>query len=195
MTLETWKTGPFDLPGVRPGTVLAEVDGGCPTHHTCLETLNRASREQVQLLHTAMVSADVALFTALGHYWTGVARILQAELEDSESDGLTAAADDFTRALEQVQRVREHEEQILAVAQPIEYSAYFVRRHQVISLQTAELAQGLEAMRRDLADGYYPAPASSAVNRVLTQMSAHFEQDARIEGVLTRIEMVGGTAS
>jgi hypothetical protein len=46
-----------------------------------------------------MVNADAELFTGLGHYFAGMARILRAELEDSASDGLKEAADMFQQAL------------------------------------------------------------------------------------------------
>ena len=138
-----------------------------------------------------MVNADAELFTGLGHYFAGMARILSAELEDNESDGLAEAADMFQRALEQIKVVREREDRILSVAQSIEYSAFFVRRHEVASSYTVALAQGLEEMTKDLADGYYPAAACSMLNQVLTRMMANFDQDARIEGVLTRIEQFG----
>jgi hypothetical protein len=87
-----------------------------------------------------MVNADAELFTGLGHYFAGMARILRAELEDSESDGLKEAADMFQQALEQIKVVREREGRILSVAQPIEYSAYFVRRHEVTSEYTEALS-------------------------------------------------------
>lgn len=148
--------------------------------------MSRASREEVEILRAEMVRADAALFTGLGHYWTGMARIQRAELEDSESDGLKEAAVIIQQALEQIKIVREHEERILTVVQSIEYSAFFVRRHEVTSQYTETLFQGLEAMERDLADGYYPAEACNMLNRVLTRMTANFEQDARIEGVLNR---------
>lgn len=146
-------------------------------------------------MRTEMVRADVALFTGLGHYWAGMAQILRAELTENESDGLKDAAGTFRRALEQIKSVREHEERILSVAEPIAYSAYFVRRHQVTSEHTETLLQGLEAMTWDLADGYYPAAACSTLNPVLTRMMANFEQDARIEGVLNRAEDSGSTSA
>ena len=138
-----------------------------------------------------MVNADAELFTGLGHYFAGMARILRAELEDSESDGLKEAADMFQQALEQIKVVREREGRILSVAQPIEHSAYFVRRHEVTSEYTEALSRGLEEMTRDLADGYYPAAACSMLNQVLTRMMANFDQDARIEGILNRFEQFG----
>lgn len=138
-----------------------------------------------------MVHADAALFIGLGHYWTGMARILRAELEDSEIDGFKEAADIIGQALEQVNIAREHEERILGVAQSVEYSAYFVRRHEVASYYTEALSQGLEEMTRDLADGYYPAAACGMLNRVLARVMANYEQDARIEGVLGRLEAFG----
>jgi hypothetical protein len=142
-----------------------------------------------------MASADAELFTGLGHYFAGMSQILRAELEDSESDGLEKATDIFRQALEQIKAVREREERILSIAQPIEYSAFFVRRHEVASGYTEALSQGLEEMTRDLADGYYPAAACSKLNQVLARMMANFDQDARIEGVLTRIEHFGSDSS
>jgi len=138
-----------------------------------------------------MVRADVALFTGLGYYWTGMARILSAELEDDESDGFAEAAASITQALEQLRTVRECEERIFVVAEPIEYSAYFVRGHEVIGQDTMALMQGLEEMARDLSDGYYPAAACGMLNDVLSRMMEHFKQDARIEGVLHRFELLG----
>jgi hypothetical protein len=60
----------------------------------------------------------------------------------------------------------------------------------VISGQTEALQGALEAMTRELTDGYYPAPACGKVNQILTQMMAHFDYDARIEGVLTRFQFM-----
>ena len=77
------------------------------------------------------------------------------------------------------------------MAQGIEYSAFLVRRHDVASDYTEALARGLEEMVRDLADGFYPAVACSTLNKVLTRMMSNFDQDARIEGVLTRFERFG----
>jgi hypothetical protein len=138
-----------------------------------------------------MVRADAALFTALGHYWTGMAQIQLAELEKNESEGLKKAAATFRQASEQIRVVREHEKRILALAEPIDYSAYFVRRHEVASHGTEAFAQGLEALVRDLADGYYPAASCVVLNRVLTRLMANFEHDAGIEGVLNRFERLG----
>lgn len=142
-----------------------------------------------------MATADAELFTGLSHYFAGMARILRAELEDSESEELKEATDMFQQALEQIKAVREREERILSIAQPIEYSAFFVRRHEVASGYTEALSQGLEEMTQDLADGYYPAAACSILNQVLARMMANFDQDARIEGVLTRIERFGSDPS
>jgi hypothetical protein len=195
MSLNQWKTGRFELPGTRPGEELMDPsDGGCPTHHTCIETLNRASPEQVRALRFEMVNADIALFTALGHYWMGIARIQRAETESKENVGLKESAVFFHQALEQLESVRSHEARILAIAQPVPYSAFFVRRHEVISVQTEALQVGLKAMARELVDGYYPAPASGRVNRILTTMMAHFDYDSRIEGVITRFEFRGAAA-
>ena len=142
-----------------------------------------------------MVNADAELFTGLSHYFAGMARILRAELEDNESDGLEEAADMFQHALEQIKAVREREERILSVAQPIEFSAYFVRRNEVASEYTEGLSRGLEEMTRDLGDGFYPAAACSKLNQVLTRMMANFDQDARIEGILNRFEQFGSDST
>jgi hypothetical protein len=135
-----------------------------------------------------MVQADASLFAGLGHYWSGMARIQLAELEDREGDGLKEAAETFRLALEQVNMVREREARILAVAQPIKFSAFFVRRHDVISQSTELLRQALEDLVRDLSDGFYPAAACSTLNTLMSRMMASFEYDARVEGVLTRVE-------
>jgi hypothetical protein len=190
MSIDKWKTGPFELPGVRPGNELLTPDGGCPTHHTCIETLHNATPDQVKALRSEMVNADIALFTALGHYWNGIARIQRAEIEDDESAGLKDASNFFRQALEQIETVRGHEGRILSIAQPVPFSAFFVRRHEVISGQTEALQKALEAMMNELVDGYYPAPASGKVNQIMTQMMAHFDYDARIEGVLTRSQFI-----
>jgi hypothetical protein len=94
----------------------------------------------------------------------------------------------FRAALEQIATVRAHETRILSIADPVPFSAFFVRRHEVISAQTEAFQKGLHAMAHELTDGYYPAPACTKVNQILTQMMAHFDYDARIEGVLTRFE-------
>jgi hypothetical protein len=138
-----------------------------------------------------MVRADVALFKALGHYWEGMAQIQSAELDPNQTEGLKKAAGIFQQALDQIKVVRRHEEQILTIAQTIEFSAYFVRRHEVASQYTEALFKGLEVMTRDLTDGYYPAAACVMLNRVLAPMMGRFEQDARIEGVLNRFERSG----
>src|ERR1044071_6079843 len=136
-----------------------------------------------------MIRADVALFAALGHYWSGMSRILSAELEYNEGAGLKDAAGECQKAVEQIRIVRQYEERILKNAQTIEYSAYFVRRHEVLGHDTETLLHGLEELTRDLVDGYYPASACVVINGALTKMMAHFEQDARVEGVLHRFEM------
>jgi hypothetical protein len=136
-----------------------------------------------------MVHADAALFSGLGHYFEGMARILRAELDPSEADGLKEAAPNFQRALSAFESVRRHEDRIISVADPIEYSAYFVRRHEVASENTEALRSGVEAMVRDLAEGYYPAAACGQLNPVLSRMMASFEKDARVEGILHRLEM------
>lgn len=135
-----------------------------------------------------MVRADTSLFAGLGHYFAGMAQIQASELADDEPEALRQAAPTFERAVEEVRAVREREAKILDVAQSIEFSAYFVRRHEMVSLSTVALLQGLEQLTQDLADGYYPAEACTSLNRILSRMMSSFDQDARIEGVLTRLE-------
>jgi hypothetical protein len=125
-----------------------------------------------------MVRADIALFNALGHYFTGIAEIHRAELADEESEGLKEAAGAFQRAVDELRTAREHEERILGQAQQIDYSAYFVRRHEVAATYTEALGRGLEEMARDLAEGFYPAAACTAVNPVVARLTANFDQDA-----------------
>lgn len=135
-----------------------------------------------------MVRADVELFAALGSYWAGMAQVLGAELSDDESDAFRQAAGPFQEALERLRTVKSHEERIFDVAQHIEYSAYFVRRHEVITQDTDALLLSLESMVQDLREGYYPAPACAESNAVLARMMGNFARDAHIEGVLARVE-------
>lgn len=135
-----------------------------------------------------MVNADAALFTALAHYFTGLAHIQRAEVADDESEGLRQAAPFIEKAHQEIQVTRECEERLLELAEPIEFSGHFVRRHEVASLDTAELTRGFESMMRDLAEGYYPAEACGVLNRVLARLMPSLEQNARIEGVLRRFE-------
>jgi len=138
-----------------------------------------------------MVRADIALFTALGHYFTGIAQIHRAELAKNEGDGLKKASRAFGQAVKELGVAREREERILAAAQEIDYSAYFVRRHEVAATYTEALARGLEEIASDLAEGFYPAAACTAVNPIVARLTANFEQDAKIEGVLNRMERMG----
>jgi hypothetical protein len=142
-----------------------------------------------------MVRADIALFTALGSYFTGIAEIHRAELSKDESEGLRKAAKRFEQACKHMATARTHEERILATAQEIDFSAYFVRRHEVASTYTQALANGLEAMAKDLADGFYPAEACSALNPLIARLTSNFEQDAKIEGVLNRLERLGSESN
>jgi hypothetical protein len=135
-----------------------------------------------------MVRADMELFAALGSYWAGMAQVLGAELNDDESDAFRQAVGPFQEALERLRTVKSHEERILDVAQRIEYSAYFVRRHEVIAQDTDAFVLGLESMVQDLGEGYYPASACAELNAVLARMMGNFARDARIEGVLARVE-------
>lgn len=142
-----------------------------------------------------MVRADVELFAGLGSYWSGMARVLDAALQDDERDALRQTAGVFEEALEHLRAVRSHEERILEISQNIEYSAYFVRRHEVISHDTQAFLLGLESMAQDLREGYYPALACAELNAVHARMMANFARDARIEGVLMRFETGGSEAT
>jgi len=135
-----------------------------------------------------MVQADTSLFAGLGNYFAGMAQIQASELADDEPQALRDAAPTFQRAVEEVRAVREREAKILDIAQPIQFSAYFVRRHEIVSLSTVALLEALEQLTQDLTDGYYPAEACTSLNRILGRMMSSFDQDARIEGVLTRLE-------
>jgi hypothetical protein len=94
----------------------------------------------------------------------------------------------FQRALEQLAIVKEHEKRMLEIARPIEYSAYYVRRHQVAGYGTSELRRGLELLVKDLAEGFYPAEGFSLLNPVMARLMAGWDLNARVEGVVTRIE-------
>ena len=146
-------------------------------------------------MYSEMIRADAALFTGLGHYFTGMAQIHLAAQADRESDGLRKVAQTFRLALEQLKLVKDCEKRILAIAQPIEYSAYFVRRHEVVSHGTEELRRGLELMVQDLSEGFYPASACSMLNPVLARLMASWDLNARVEGVVTRLERAGSDAT
>ncbi len=140
-----------------------------------------------------MIAADSALFVALGHYFTGMAQIHRAALRKSESMGLKKAAPLFKKALKEVRSMRDCESRLLEIAQPIEDSAYYVRRHQVLSEDTTDFLNGLEAITTDLTEGFYPAAACTTLNTILTRLMANMESNARVEGVLSRIEVFGNT--
>jgi hypothetical protein len=139
-------------------------------------------------LYAEMVQADVAMFTAVSHYFAGVAQIHLTKQSGNESDGFRRAAPAFKLALEQLAIVGESEKRMLKIAQPIEYSAYYVRRHQVASHGTEEFRRGLKLMVKDLSQGYYPVKAFSMLNPVLARLMANWDLNARVEGVVTRLE-------
>jgi hypothetical protein len=135
-----------------------------------------------------MVEADAAMFTAVSHYFAGVAQIHLTHQAGDESAELRKVADVFRRALDQLAKVKECEKRMLAIAQPIAYSAYYVRRHEVAGYGTEELHKGLELMIQDLSEGYYPAKAFKLLNPLLARLMASWDLNARVEGVVTRIE-------
>jgi len=124
-----------------------------------------------------------------------MAEVHRAGLEKSECEGLKRAAPMFQKAVEQLRAVRECEGRLLALAQNIENSAYYVRRHEVLSLDTDTLLKGMEALVQDVTDGFYPARACSMLNRGMTRLMANMELNARVEGVLSRYESRDGQAS
>jgi hypothetical protein len=150
--------------------------------------LSRASREEADKLYAEMVDADVAMFSAVSHYFAGIAQIHSTKRSDDESEGFRNAAPVFQRALDQLVIVNECEERMLKIAQPIEYSAYYIRRHQVARRGTQDFRHGLELMVKDLSDGYYPLNAFSMLNPVLARLMAGWDLNARVEGLITRLE-------
>lgn len=146
-------------------------------------------------MYVEMVRADVAMFTAVSHYFAGIAQIHQAKQLDKEGDGLRKAAPAFQRALEQLEMVNDSEKRLLEIAQPIEYSAYYVRRHTVARHGTEQFREGLKLMVQDLSEGYYPLKAFSALNPILARLMASWDLNARVEGVITRIERATAKAT
>lgn len=135
-----------------------------------------------------MVKADVALFTAVSHYFAGVAQMHLAKQSGDESNALRKTADGFRLAIDQIAKVKECEKRMLEIAQPIAYSAYYVRRHEVARYGTDELHRGLELMVQDLSEGYYPAKAFRLLNPLMARLMANWDLNARVEGVVTRLE-------
>jgi hypothetical protein len=135
-----------------------------------------------------MIRADSALFNGLSYYFVGLAKVIEAEIMNKESDGLRKASQSFEKALAQINIARECEKNILKIAEPIEYNAYFIRRHQVASNDTEEFRRGLELMVKDLSEGFYPAEGCGFLNSVLSRMTANWDLNARVEGVLSRLE-------
>jgi hypothetical protein len=150
--------------------------------------LSRASREEADKLYAEMVAADIAMFTAVSHYFAGVAQIHLTKQSDNENKGFRDAAPVFQRALEQLVIVNQREKRMLELAKPIEYSAYYVRRHQVASHGTDEFRRGIELIVKDLSEGYYPVNAFTILNPVLARLMAGWDLNARVEGVITRLE-------
>jgi hypothetical protein len=150
--------------------------------------LSRASREEADKLYAEMVEADVAMFTAVSHYFAGVAQIHLTKQSDNESDGFRKVTQVFQLAIEQLAIVKDREKRMLEIAQPIEYSAYYVRRHEVASYGTEEFRHGLELMIQDLSEGFYPVKAFSILNPLLARLMANWDLNARVEGVVTRLE-------
>jgi len=131
------------------------------------------------------------MFTAVSHYFAGVAQIHLTKQGGDERAGFRKAAPVFQLALEQLAIVQESEKRMLKIAQPIEYSAYYVRRHEVASHGTEEFRRGLQLMVKDLSEGFYPVKAFSVLNPVLARLMANWDLNARVEGVVTRLERAG----
>ena len=128
------------------------------------------------------------MFTAVSHFFSGVVQMHLVKQATDEGAGFRKAADIFRLASEQIAKVQECEKRMLAIAQPIPYSAYYVRRHEVASFGTEEFRCGLELMIGDLSDGYYPAKGFKVLNPLLARLMASWDLNARVEGVVTRLE-------
>jgi hypothetical protein len=128
------------------------------------------------------------MFTAVTHYFAGVVHMHLAKQASDESAEFLKATDEFRRAAEQIVRVQECEKRMLAIAQPIACSAYYVRRHQVAGHGTEEFRLGLELMVEDLSEGFYPAKGFTVLNPLLARLMACWDLNARVEGVVTRLE-------
>jgi len=135
-----------------------------------------------------MVKADIAMFSAVSHYFAGVAQLHAAKQQGDESTEFRKAVGIFQLALHQLEIVDQCEKAMLAIAQPIEYSAYYVRRHEVARLGTEEFRSGLKLMVHDLSDGFYPAKGFRVLNPALARLMANWDLNARVEGVVTRLE-------
>jgi hypothetical protein len=151
--------------------------------------LSRASREEAEALRTEMVRADVELFRGLSAYWSGMADILDAGQADDESEALKTCVAPFDQVLVHLRSVREHEQRIFEITTDIEFSAYFSRRHEVISNDTAAFVDAVELLAADVRDGFYPAKGCEELNVIVERLMSNFARDARIEGVLTRFEI------
>ena len=135
-----------------------------------------------------MVRADVELFRALSTYWAGMAAILDAGRADDESEALKNCVAPFEQMIVHLRTVREHEQRIFEIAADIEFSAYFTRRHEVISNDTASFLDAAELLAADVREGFYPARGCEELNVIVERLMSNFARDARIEGVLTRFE-------
>ena len=146
-----------------------------------------------------MVAADNHLFEGLSSYFLGLSKLSLAQLAPDEPAALRDMSSIFESACTSLRAVCELETELLIIAQGIDYSAYFSRRHEVASALTAEVLRGLEMMAQDTSDGYHPAKACTVMNVAMTQLMASIEQNARIERVLTRFEdrrsLVGNQAT
>jgi hypothetical protein len=142
-----------------------------------------------------MVQADVAMFTALSHYFAGIAQMQRVEVADDRSSAIRVAAGEFESTLEQLEKIGEHETQIRALADPIDFNAFFMRRHQVASLDTLELRDAVTELLVDTRDGFYPASGFGQLNRIIARIMANMEQNARIEGVISKFENFQGDSS
>ncbi|HEY2223252.1 hypothetical protein [Actinomycetospora sp.] len=118
-----------------------------------------------------------------------MADILDAGQADDESEALKTCVAPFDQVLVHLRSVREHEQRIFEITTDIEFSAYFSRRHEVISNDTAAFVDAVELLAADVRDGFYPAKGCEELNVIVERLMSNFARDARIEGVLTRFEI------
>jgi len=136
-----------------------------------------------------MVRADVELFRGLSAYWSGMADVLDAGRADDEPEALKTCVAPFEQVLVHLRAVRDHERRIFDLTADIEFSAYFTRRHEVISNDTTAFVEAVELLVSDVRDGFYPARGCEELNVIVERLMSNFARDARIEGVLTRFEI------
>jgi hypothetical protein len=140
--------------------------------------LSRASREEAEAVRIEMVRADVELSRAVSAYWSGMAALLEAGAADDESQALTHCVGPFEQVLDHLRTVREHEQRIVEITSEIDDSAYFTRRHEVISNETASFVDAVELLVGDVRDGLYPARGGEELNVVVERLMSSFARRA-----------------